>query len=112
MLGIEAGLVAVGAWGFGLWRGLDSAGAFLAGGLVSVVSLMVLGAAARAVGGGRMNWLLGALFVGRLLLYAFVFSAILRVYPDRDAELATGLLMSVAAILFEAILTNQQDART
>lgn len=112
ILGIESGLLLLGALGLGLGRGADSLGAFLATGLLSLGSLVILGAAARAVGGGRFGWFVGLLFVSRLLLYAFAFSAILNVYPDRDAELATGLLLSVAAILIEAIFTTQQDART
>ncbi len=91
---------------------MDSLGAFLATGLLSLVSLIVLAAAARAIGGGRFRWFAGLLFVSRLLLYAFAFSAILKVYPDRDAELATGLLLSVAAILIEAIFTTEPNART
>lgn len=112
ILGLESGLLALGAIVLGLWRGLDSLGAFLATGLLSLTSLVVLGAAARAVGGGRFGWFVGLLFVSRLVLYAFAFSAILKVYPNRDAELATGLLLSVAAILLEAIFTTQHNART
>jgi hypothetical protein len=112
ILRLEAALVSLGAILFGLLGSMESAGAFLAAGLLSLTSLIVLGAAARAVGGGRFSWFLGLLFVTRLLLYALAFSAILKVYPNRDTELATGLLASVAAILIEAIFTTNQDART
>jgi hypothetical protein len=112
ILGLETGFLVLFAAGFGAVGGLESAGAFLAGGLLSLVSLIVLGAAARAVGGGRFHWLLGVLFVSRLLLYAAAFSAILKVYPERDTELACGVLQSVLAILVEALIANQQDART
>ncbi len=112
ILAWETALTVLGSLAFGLRGGLDSASAFLAAALLSLVSLIILGAAARAVGGGRFHWLMGALFVTRLLLYAAAFSAILRVYPERDTELACGVLQSVAAILGEAFLAKQQDART
>lgn len=104
--------MAAGGVALGWWRGLEGLGAFLSTALLSLVSLVILAGAARAIGGGRFRWFLGLLFVGRLLLYAFAFSAILKVYPDRDAELATGLLLSVTSILIEAIFNTQQDART
>ncbi|MDX2268966.1 MAG: hypothetical protein NW208_12725 [Bryobacter sp.] len=109
ILWAEAGLTLVGAVGFGWVGGWDSAGAFLATAFLSLGSMVVLGAAAKGIGGGRVHWLLWVLFVTRLLLYAGAFFAILKVYPEHDTELACGVLQGVVAVLGEALLTNQRS---
>lgn len=112
IVGVEIGLIAAGTLGFLWWKGFASSGAFLAAALVSLTSFVVLAWAAKLVGGGSFNLLLGILLLGRFFVYAAVISAILKVYPGRDLELLLGLLVSVASILIEAIFSAYQDART
>lgn len=108
---VESALLAVGLFGFVLSRGTESALAFLLGGLVSLTSLLVLTrAVAMAGGGAKMGWAVSAVFIGRFALYAWALSAIIKVYPSRTQELATGVFLSVAAILIEALIENRTHA--
>lgn len=108
---LEAALLVVGWVGFSAVRGLESGAAFAMGGMVSLVSLLVLTRAVGMVSGGvKMGWAVSAVFVGRLILYAWALSAIIKVYPSRSAELATGVFLSVAAILIEALIETRTHA--
>lgn len=102
---VMAELVAlgIGILGFALLGERNQVIAFLAGGLVSLTSLVVLGKAIEVVGGGKWGWLPGVAFLGRFVLYAWVLSAIIEVYPKLSNELASGLFLSVPAVLLEAV---------
>jgi len=96
-------LLLLGAALFALLAGRIPMFAFVAGGLVSLSSLVILGKAIEIVGGGRWGWLPGVAFLGRFALYAWVLSAIIEVYPKLSNELASGLFLSVPAVILEAI---------
>jgi hypothetical protein len=99
----ELAVFAAGALGFAVFGGRNQVLAFVAGGLVSLTSLVVLGKAIEVVGGGKWGWLPGIAFLGRFALYAWVLSAIIEVYPKLSNELASGLFLSVPAVLLEAV---------
>jgi hypothetical protein len=99
----ELAALAVGLLAYALLGERNQVIAFVAGGLVSLTSLLVLGKAIEVVGGGKWGWLPGIAFVGRFALYAWVLSAIIEVYPKLSNELASGLFLSVPAVLLEAV---------
>lgn len=103
ILAAEFIALALGILGFALLGGRNQLIAFVAGGFVSLTSLIVLGKAIEVVGGGKWGWLPGLAFLGRFALYAWVLSAIIEVYPKLSNELASGLFLSVPAVLLEAI---------
>lgn len=105
LLALFAGILA-----FGLLGGRNQLITFIAGGLVSLTSLIVLGKAIEVVGGGKWGWLPGVAFLGRFALYAWVLSAIIEVYPKLSNELASGLFLSVPAVLLEAVYESFQKS--
>jgi len=97
---------------FLLWRGLDSALAFVAAAAVSTLSLWVLARGIDLLGQGSTSWLKGFGFVVRFLVYALVLSAILKVYPNQSLEIFFGIFLSILAIGLEALIESYQNART
>lgn len=112
ILKCAAGLAGLGLVVFALWRGLDSALAFLSAAAVSTLSLWVLARGIDILGQGRTSWLKGFGFVVRFLVYALVLSAILKVYPSQDLEVFFGIFLSILAIGLEALIESYKNART
>jgi len=97
---------------FAIWRGLDSALAFLSAAAVSILSLWVLARGIDILGQGRTSWLKGFGFVVRFLVYALALSAILKVYPGQTLEVFFGIFLSILAIGLEALIESYKNART
>ncbi|HJV48522.1 MAG TPA: hypothetical protein VJ549_04525 [Geothrix sp.] len=97
-------LAGAGAW---LLRSRSSALVFLVGGLTSLAFW-----ALHAFLVGRMltpsvkrRWLYGFLSLGKLALIVLVLRGMMERYPEEGLPLALGLLLFIAAILLEALLT-------
>ncbi len=105
------GLCATGALIFLVWRGWQSALAFLAAGCVSLASLYVLARGIDILGQGRTSWLKGFGFVVRFAVYALALSAILKVYPNHSLEVFFGIFLSILAIGLEALIESHYHAR-
>lgn len=107
-----AGLAVLGLLIFSIWRGTDSALAFLLAAAVSLLSLWVLARGIDILGKGRTSWLKGFGFVVRFLVYALALSAILKFYPNHSLEVFFGIFLSIMAIGLEAIIESYTNART
>ena len=112
ILKVAAALAALGFAIFAIWRGLDSALAFLSTAGISVLSLWVLARGIDLLGEGRTSWLKGFGFVVRFLVYALALSAILKVYPGHSLEVFFGIFLSILAIGIEALIESYKNART
>ncbi len=112
ILKCAAGLAVFGFLIFLIWRGTDSALAFLSAAAVSLLSLWVLAKGIDILGQGRTSWLKGFGFVVRFLVYALALSAILKVYPNHSLEVFFGIFLSIMAIGLEAIIESYTNART
>ncbi len=112
ILKVAAALAALGFAVFAVWRGLDSALAFLSTAGISVLSLWVLARGIDLLGEGRTSWLKGFGFVVRFLVYALALSAILKVYPGHSLEVFFGIFLSILAIGIEALIESYKNART
>jgi hypothetical protein len=112
ILKVAGGLAALGLLVFFVWRGADSALAFLSTSAVSVLSLWVLARGIDLLGQGRTSWLKGFGFVVRFLVYALALSAILKVYPSHSLEVFFGIFLSILAIGIEALIESYTNART
>lgn len=112
ILKVAAALAGLGFGIFAIWRGLDSALAFISTAGISVLSLWVLARGIDLLGQGRTSWLKGFGFVVRFLVYALALSAILKVYPGRPLEVFFGIFLSILAIGIEAIIESYKNART
>ncbi|MCX6611502.1 MAG: hypothetical protein NTW74_11705 [Acidobacteria bacterium] len=112
ILKVAAALAGVGFSVFAIWRGLDSALAFLSTAGISVLSLWVLARGIDLLGEGRTSWLKGFGFVVRFLVYALALSAILKVYPGHSLEVFFGIFLSILAIGIEALIESYKNART
>ncbi len=112
ILKVAAALATLGFAIFVVWRGIDSAVAFLSTAGISVLSLWVLARGIDLLGEGRTSWLKGLGFVVRLLVYALALSAILKVYPGRSLEVFFGIFLSILAIGTEALIESYKNART
>jgi hypothetical protein len=112
ILKVAAALAALGFAGFTIWRGLDSALAFLSTAGISVLSLWVLARGIDLLGQGSTSWLKGFGFVVRFLIYALALSAILKVYPGHSLEVFFGIFLSILAIGVEALIESYKNART
>jgi hypothetical protein len=110
ILKCAAALAILGLAVFAVWRGLDSALAFLSAAAVSVLSLWVLARGIDILGQGRTSWLKGFGFVVRFLVYALVLSAILKVYPNQNLEVFFGIFLSILAIGLEALIESYKNA--
>ena len=105
------GLCAAGALIVLIWRGWQSATAFLAASAVSLASLYVLARGIDILGQGRTSWLKGFGFVVRFGVYAIALSAILKVYPNHSLEVFFGIFLSILAIGLEALIESHTNAR-
>jgi len=112
ILKVAAALATLGFAVFGIWRGLDSALAFLSTAGISVLSLWVLARGIDLLGQGSTSWLKGFGFVVRFLVYALALSAILKVYPGHSLEVFFGIFLSILAIGIEALIESYKNART
>ena len=112
ILKCAAGLAALGLLIFFVWRGIDSALAFLSAAAIGVLSLWVLARGVDMLGEGRTSWLKGFGFVVRFLVYALALSAIVKVYPNHSLEVFFGIFLSIMAIGLEAIIESYTNART
>ena len=112
ILKCAAGLAVLGLLIFLVWRGIDSALAFLSAAAIGVLSLWVLARGVDMLGEGRTSWLKGFGFVVRFLVYALALSAILKVYPNHSLEVFFGIFLSIMAIGLEAIIESYTNART
>lgn len=112
ILKAAAALAALGFAVFAIWRGLDSALAFLSTAGISVLSLWVLARGIDLLDQGRTSWLKGFGFVVRFLVYALALSAILKVYPGHSLEVFFGIFLSILAIGIEALIESYKNART
>jgi hypothetical protein len=112
ILKVAAALAALGFAVFTIWRGLDSALAFLSTAGISVLSLWVLARGIDLLGQGSTSWLKGFGFVVRFLVYALALSAILKVYPSHSLEVFFGIFLSILAIGVEALNESYKNART
>jgi hypothetical protein len=112
ILKVAAALAALGFAVFTIWRGLDSALAFLSTAGISVLSLWVLARGIDLLGQGSTSWLKGFGFVVRFLVYALALSAILKVYPSHSLEVFFGIFLSILAIGVEALIESYKNART
>ena len=112
ILKCATGLAALGLLIFLVWRGIDSALAFLSAAAIGVLSLWVLARGVDMLGEGRTSWLKGFGFVVRFLVYALALSAILKVYPNHSLEVFFGIFLSIMAIGLEAIIESYTNART
>ncbi len=112
ILKVAGGLAVIGLLVFLVWRGVDSALAFLSTAGVSVLSLWVLARGIDLLGQGRTSWLKGFGFVVRFLVYALALSAILKVYPSHSLEVFFGIFLSILAIGIEALIESYTNART
>ena len=112
ILKVAAALAALGFAVFAIWRGLDSALAFLSTAGISVLSLWVLARGIDLLGEGRTSLLKGFGFVVRFLVYALALSAILKVYPGHSLEVFFGIFLSILAIGIEALIESYKNART
>ena len=106
------GLTVTGLAVFAVWRGRDSALAFLSAAVISMLSLWVLARGIDILGQGRTSWLKGFGFVIRFLIYALALSAILKVYPSQNLEVFFGIFLSIMAIGVEALIESYKNART
>jgi hypothetical protein len=106
------GLALTGLVVFAVWRGRDSALAFLSAAVISMLSLWVLARGIDILGQGRTSWLKGFGFVVRFLIYALALSAILKVYPSQNLEVFFGIFLSILAIGLEALIESYKNART
>ena len=112
ILKCAGGLAALGLLIFLVWRGIDSALAFLSAAAIGVLSLWVLARGVDMLGEGRTSWLKGFGFIVRFLVYALALSAIVKVYPNHSLEVFFGIFLSIMAIGLEAIIESYTNART
>lgn len=97
---------------FASWRGLDSALAFAATASIGLISLWVLARGLDILSEGKPSKLKGIGFVIRFAIYAAALSAIIKVYPEQQLELFSGIFLSVLAPGIEALIESYRNART